>query len=139
MIHLLKIKKLDLVLGNQTNVEFYGCAADIINSATLVENILLETAELINLTVVNTTIHTFSPIGVSGVIVIEESHIAIHTWPEHNYVAIDFFTCNKTYEIDKAIDFLFTKFKATAKESLQLKRGKMTIINQYKTKENVWK
>jgi len=129
-----KKKHLELVLGNQTNVEFYGCSSRIIDSAELVEKMLLDAASLINLTVVNTTIHHFSPIGVSGVIVIEESHIAVHTWPEYDYVAIDFFTCNQTYEIAKAIDFLFNKLEATAKEVVHLKRGSITSINKYKTK-----
>lgn len=123
-----------LVLGNQTNIELYGCNAQLINNASLVEEILLKSAFLINLTVVNTTIHHFSPIGVSGVIVIEESHIAIHTWPEYNYVAIDFFTCNDSYEISKAVDFLFESFQADAKEIVQLKRGDINTINKHKNK-----
>ncbi len=111
------------VLGYQTLIELHGCNSKKINNSTLVEVTLLEAAKIANLTVVNTTIHSFSPIGVSGVIVIEESHIAIHTWPEHNYVALDFFTCNDSYNLQEAITFIKGEFEAKTIEQNTIKRG----------------
>lgn len=122
-------------LGYQTMVELYGCDRHLIDDEQIVERILLELTDLIQLTVVNSVIHHFSPIGVSGVVVIEESHVAIHTWPEHNYVAIDFFTCNEQYDISKGVTFLKEKFKAKQVEMKEITRGSLNTINSIKTKE----
>lgn len=118
-------------LGHQTHVELYGCPSKLIDDKVLIEKILLEVTDIIGLTVVNSTIHHFSPIGVSGIVVIEESHLAIHTWPEYNYVAIDFFTYQKI-EIDKGIDYIRKKLKASSYEINVLKRGEMSKILKHK-------
>ena len=118
----------NLHLGFQTLVELYGCSADLIDNEKLVEKILLELTDIVELTVVNSVIHHFSPIGVSGVVVIEESHVAVHTWPEYNYVAIDFFTCNIQYDIKKGITFLKARFGAKRVEINEIKRGSMDTI-----------
>ncbi len=119
-------------LGNQTLVELYGCPAVLINDKVLVEKLLLEVTEIIGLTVVNSTIHHFSPIGVSGVVVIKESHISIHTWPEYNYVALDFFTYQK-YEVQEGINYLSSKLKAAEVKIKKITRGSVRTI----TKVNV--
>jgi S-adenosylmethionine decarboxylase len=115
-------------LGYQKTIDFYGCSTEKINSCNYVETKLLEAARLMQLTVVNATIHKFSPIGVSGVIVIEESHIAIHTWPEHHYVALDIFTCNSSYELEKGIDFLTQAFEAQKIEEKDIVRGDLNQV-----------
>ncbi|MEE9438198.1 MAG: adenosylmethionine decarboxylase [Saprospiraceae bacterium] len=118
-------------LGHQTLVELYGCPEDIIDDKNKVESILVELANLIDLTIVNTTIHHFSPIGVSGVVVVQESHITVHTWPEHNYVAIDFFTCNVRYDINKGVAFLKEKLKAKKVEINEIQRGPLDKIKTF--------
>ncbi|MCT4581739.1 MAG: adenosylmethionine decarboxylase [Flavobacteriales bacterium] len=114
-------------LGFHTLIELHGCDAKKINDTALVEKTLLEAAKIASLSVVNTTIHHFNPIGVSGVIVIKESHIAIHTWPEYKYVALDFFTCNESYELTEALAYIKTIFEAEIMELKEVKRG---TINQ---------
>ncbi len=111
------------VLGHQTLIELYGCNDVKINDSNLVEKTLLEGARIANLTVVNSTLHHFSPIGVSGVVVIEESHIAIHTWPEHGYVALDFFTCNDSYNLKEAIEYIKNTFEAKTSSQKEISRG----------------
>ncbi len=118
-------------LGYQVAVDFYGCKTDGLNSCEFIENTLLKAAKMMNLTVVNTTIHQFSPIGISGVIVIQESHIAIHTWPEHNYVAIDFFTCNQSYNLTEGINWLKETFKAQKVTQTEGRRGHLSEIKKY--------
>lgn len=118
-------------LGHQTTIDFYNCKNTQINSCSFIEQTLLKAAKIIGLTVVNTTIHKFSPIGVSGVIVIEESHIAIHTWPEHNYVAIDFFTCNNSFNLSEGINWLQEQFKAENFTTADIKRGSLKEIATY--------
>jgi len=120
-------------LGHQTTVDFYGCKSHQINSCQFIKSTLLKAAKILNLTVVNTTIHSFSPIGVSGVIVIEESHIAIHTWPEHHYIAIDFFTCNNAHNLKEGVDWLKAEFRAERFNLKEIKRGSLKEIQDYKT------
>lgn len=116
-------------LGQQTTIDYYDCDPEIINKATTIKKILEKAANIMNLTIVNTTIHEFSPIGVSGVIVIKESHIAIHTWPEHKYVALDFFTCNHTSDLKEGILWLKEQFKAKRIEEQSSNRGFLKKMN----------
>lgn len=118
-------------LGHQTYVELYGCPSDLIDDEKLIEQLLLEVTKVIGLSVVNSTIHHFSPIGVSGIVVIKESHIAVHTWPEFNYVALDFFTYQK-YDVSKGIEYISQKLKATKHIVKSIKRGSMTEIIKLK-------
>jgi len=119
-------------LGFQTTIDFYGCNTDKINSTEFIEDIMKTAAKKMNLTVVKSTVHSFSPIGVSGVLVIEESHLAIHTWPEFNYVALDFFTCNKAYELDEGIKWLKEMFEAEKMELSLEKRGNIKRAMAFK-------
>ncbi|WP_196891223.1 adenosylmethionine decarboxylase [Aureivirga marina] len=118
-------------LGFETAIEFYGCDSELIDSKVYITDVLLETAKILDLTVVNTTIHKFAPIGVSGVIVIAESHIAVHTWPEYGYVAIDFFTCNQKYDFEEGITFLKEALKARNFEKKEITRGNMEKIKEH--------
>ncbi len=124
-------------VGFQKTIDFYGCNSAIINSCSAVEKALLAATKLMELTVVNTTIHSFSPIGVSGVIVIQESHIAIHTWPEHDYVAIDIFTCNEEYDLNSGITYLKEAFEASKMEEKNIERGNLSAIARFKKNQDV--
>lgn len=119
------------ILGIQTTIDFYGCDSKKINSVAFIEDVLKTAAKKMNLTVVNTTIHSFSPIGISGVIIIEESHLAIHTWPEYNYVALDFFTCNQAYELEEGINWLKKMFEAEKTDISSEKRGNIQKARKY--------
>lgn len=117
-------------LGYQKTIDFYNCDSHIINDCNIIESILLEATRIMELTVVKTTIHSFSPIGVSGVVVIQESHIAIHTWPEYNYVAIDIFTCSPEHSLDEGILFLQERFKAKRIIQKEILRGELNLIKK---------
>lgn len=117
-------------LGYQTTIDFYDCNATIINSVSSIKNILEKAADIMQLSIVNTTIHEFSPIGISGVIVIKESHIAIHTWPEHKYVALDFFTCNKSFDLEEGILWIQEQFNSKRIEKNSSQRGFLDTIEQ---------
>lgn len=123
-------------LGYQKTIDFYGCDPEKINSRDFIEEALLKAASMMKLTVINTTIHEFSPIGISGVIVIQESHIAIHTWPEHCYVALDIFTCNSSYSLESGILWLKQVFGATHYEEDDIKRGGLKRIEALNALKN---
>ena len=88
-------------LGRHILAEFYECDTDILNDAQRIENYMKRAALECGATIVSSTFQTFNPHGVSGVIVIAESHLAIHTWPEYGYAAVDVFTCGET--VDPAV------------------------------------
>ncbi len=79
-------------------------------------------ANLARCTVVNSVFHEFSPHGVSGVVIVQESHLAIHTWPEHGYAAIDVFTCGEI-EPREAFEFLSSALNAQSISISESKRG----------------
>jgi S-adenosylmethionine decarboxylase len=71
--------------------------------------------------------HRFSPHGVSGVVVIAESHFAIHTWPEYGYCALDIFTCMDQIDSDAALHFLKLRFRAESISIMEVKRGVLDL------------
>ena len=90
-------------LGRQMTVEFYDCDPKILADAETMEKIFLDSARQSGATVIDSQFHQFTPQGVSGVVVISESHFAVHAWPEHEYAAVDLFTCGESVDFDKAI------------------------------------
>ena len=86
-------------------MEFYNCDSQILNNAQQIERYMTEASSKAKATVVKSVFHTFNPWGVSGVVVIQESHLTIHTWPEYGYAAIDIFTCGE--EVDPWIAFQY--------------------------------
>ena len=80
-------------LGRHILAEFYGCDFEELNNQDNIQVYMRNAAIKAKATIVNESFHKFSPWGVSGVIVIQESHLTIHTWPEYCYAAVDLFTC----------------------------------------------
>jgi S-adenosylmethionine decarboxylase len=112
-----------LHLGTQIVLDLYFCDSELLNSIDFVEKSMLEAARIAKASIVQHNFHRFEPHGISGVIVIAESHFAIHTWPEHGYAAIDLFSCNKDLFIDQAIEYLEKSFIAKSKKINQFSRG----------------
>ncbi|NOX87970.1 MAG: polyamine aminopropyltransferase [Calditrichaeota bacterium] len=117
-------------LGQHILVEFLGCDPDVLNEVTTIEQGMLEAADSANATIINSTFHYFSPYGVSGVVVIQESHLAVHTWPEYQYAAVDLFTCGDTVDPWKAFDHLKNAFKAQNYSALEMRRGSLNLLKR---------
>lgn len=83
----------DEALGIHILVEYYDCNKEILKNVETIEQSMLTAARTANATIVESVFHQFNPWGVSGAVIISESHLTIHTWPEHNYAAVDLFTC----------------------------------------------
>lgn len=116
-------------LGNHILVEFMGCIPEVMNDVSVIEEAMVAAADIAGATVINSTFHHFSPYGVSGVVVIQESHLAIHTWPEYGYAAVDLFTCG---EMDAWISFDHLKkvFGAKNYSAIEMKRGALNLLNR---------
>ena len=114
-------------LGRQILVEFYDCDSNVLNSKEFIEKSLNEAVEKSGATIVTSTFHTFSPFGVSGVVVIAESHVSIHTWPEYEYAAVDIFTCGESIDPWIIHDYLKENLKSKNSSTMELKRGMFKI------------
>lgn len=115
-------------LGRHIIVEYYGCDPEILNDVVRLEETMVNAAKAAEATVINSTFHHFSPFGTSGVVVIQESHLAIHTWPEYGYAAVDLFTCGDT--VDPWISYRFLKdaFDADYASAMEMKRGQSSEL-----------
>ncbi len=102
-------------LGRHLLAEYLGCDPEILNGLEIVKEHMLEAASRCGATVLGSSFHYFSPHGVSGVVVIAESHLAIHTWPEYGYAAVDIFTCGTM--VDPWAAFHHIKLSLGCKES----------------------
>jgi S-adenosylmethionine decarboxylase len=76
------------------------------------EEIFLTAANRSGATVIASYFHDFEPQGVSGVVIISESHFAVHAWPEHDYAAVDLFTCGTGVDFDVAVKALAEGMKS---------------------------
>ena len=111
-------------------MEFYNCKPEIINSVVHIEESMEAAARTAGATVINTTFHHFSPYGVSGVVVIQESHLAIHTWPEYGYASVDLFTCGDTVDPWVSYDYLKNAFEASHGSAVEMRRGEMNLLKK---------
>ena len=113
-------------LGRHVVAEIYGCRFGVLNDVEKVQNIMVNAALEAGAEVRELVFHKFSPQGVSGVVVISESHLAIHTWPELGYAAVDVFTCGEKVNPWDACNYLAEKFGADYVDASELKRGLVT-------------
>jgi len=110
-------------LGRHVLAEIFGCDFDLLNNMGKVEEIMVNAALEAGAEVRECVFHKFSPQGVSGVVVISESHLAIHTWPELGYAAVDVFTCGERVDPWDACRFVKNEFRAQNMTAKELKRG----------------
>ena len=103
--------------------EFFDCNPNVLNNLELIEKKMTQAATECGAHVVQTCFHMFSPHGVSGVVIISESHLAIHTWPELGYAAVDLFTCGEKCDPKISYEFLKRKFNSQKATFTELKRG----------------
>jgi len=109
--------------------EWYGCAAHTpeFNRAEALREICLKAVEASGLTTVGERFFQFEPHGVTGAVILAESHLAIHTWPESGFVTIDVYVCNYTTDnTDKAqklYDMIEAVFKPARAHSQKILRG----------------
>jgi S-adenosylmethionine decarboxylase proenzyme len=117
-------------LGVHILAEYYGCNSEILNDREKIETYLNQAAVEAGATIVSSAFHTFNPHGISGVVVIAESHLSIHTWPEYGYAAVDIFTCGETVDPWKAFEYLKENLKSEHFSTIEMKRGQLKVVGQ---------
>ncbi len=88
-----------MIFGQHLILDFWGVDADFLDDPEAVREALLAAARAGHCTVVADYFHEFSPVGVTGVLVLAESHLSVHTWPEEGYCALDAFTCGEATDM----------------------------------------
>jgi len=110
-------------LGRHLIIELSGCDRGVISDIEAVERHLLEAVRLSGATIVQPFFHLFPPDGVSGIVVVAESHFSIHTWPEFRYAALDIFTCGDRIDGHAAVEYLKKSLKVQSSSGIKLDRG----------------
>jgi S-adenosylmethionine decarboxylase len=117
-------------LGTHLLVELRECNTEILKNLEKVRDALVSAAKEAKATIVDVSFHEFNPFGISGVVVIAESHLTIHTWPEYDYAAIDIFTCGDIIKPEVAASFLIKQFECKNPSIVEMKRGILSHRNE---------
>jgi len=112
-------------LGRHLLAEFYGCDREILNDPDRIKEIMEEAAITSGASIVQSVFHLFNPHGISGVVVIAESHLAVHTWPEYGYSAVDIFTCGEEVDPWRAFHYLKERLRAGSTSTVEVHRGRI--------------
>jgi S-adenosylmethionine decarboxylase len=112
-------------LGRHLLVELNDCDREVLNNLELLRDAMLTAAVKCGAVVLGDSFHRFSPQGVSGVVVIAESHLSVHTWPEYGYAAVDVFTCGTTVNPQIAAEVLIEKLGSRNHSLTEIQRGVM--------------
>ena len=110
-------------LGRHLLCEYHGCDRGLLNDAEAIRTALVAAVTKSGATPLHEVVHAFSPHGVTGVIVIAESHFAIHTWPEHGFAAVDLFTCGDQVDPYLAFEHLRGALRAETHSVVEIRRG----------------
>ncbi len=114
---------LSVPAGRHVLAEMTGCPPEVLNDVKGLETCFRNCAVEGGATVVSSHFHFFSPQGVSGVVVIAESHVTVHTWPEHGYAAVDVFTCGRPEVAEAVMALIIAALRAEAVHRTSFQRG----------------
>jgi S-adenosylmethionine decarboxylase len=117
-------------LGTHLLLELKKCKKNILADLDFVETAMLDAATEAKATIVEHKFHEFNPFGISGMVIIAESHLSIHTWPEYDYAAVDIFTCGDIIKPQEAAEFLIERFGSLEPQIMEVKRGLISIYDE---------
>lgn len=123
-------------LGKHILAEYFDCDSELLNDLSTLEKLLKSAAVESNATVISSSFRHFKPFGVSGVVIIAESHLAIHTWPEYGFAAVDFFTCGEAADPWKAHKYLKKMMNPSHTKEREVLRGVLDIDNLHFKPQN---
>ena len=115
-------------LGRHLLVELHECERGALNDLDFIREVMVKAAVDCGAVVLGESFHRFSPQGVSGVVVIAESHISIHTWPEFGYAAVDVFTCGTSVKPEIAAEVLIEKLGSRNHTLTEIQRGVLVTV-----------
>lgn len=118
------------ILGRHLIVELSECNRELLDDLPKLEEYMKESVRVSGATIVKSSFHRYNPQGVSGVVVIAESHISIHTWPEYGYAAVDFFTCGDSVDPYKAYNYMKDMLESKSPHITEIKRGMPSDVDE---------
>ena len=111
------------VLGKHLLLELRECDSALLDDVQYIEQAMVGAAAEAGATVLEQAFHKFDPRGVTGIIAIAESHLCIHTWPEHGYAAVDIFTCGSGFMPEQAADLIIERLRCANPSITAIERG----------------
>lgn len=123
-----------MTMGMHIIMELYGCPAELIAHVSSIKQIFDTIIQRAGIHRISEAYHQFKPYGVTGIILLEESHISVHTWPEHGYVAMDVYTCGSKEKAAKAAKIagkLFMPEKVLTKELIRGLEHETSLARQF--------
>jgi S-adenosylmethionine decarboxylase len=111
-------------------VELRDCNPEILKDLNKVKDALVSAAKEAKATIIDVSFHEFNPFGISGMVVIAESHLSVHTWPEYSYAAVDIFTCGDIIKPEVAAQYLIRRFESKTPSVVEMKRGILSFDNE---------
>ncbi len=117
-------------LGTHLLVELKDCNPEILKDLNKVKESLVAAAKEAKATIIDVSFHEFNPFGISGMVVIAESHLSIHTWPEYAYAAVDIFTCGDVIKPEVAAQYIIEQFNCKNPSIFEMKRGILSSSNE---------
>ncbi len=117
-------------LGTHLLVELKDCNQEILKDLGKVKEALVSAAKHAKATIIDVSFHEFSPFGISGMVVIAESHLSIHTWPEYGYAAVDIFTCGDIIKPEDAAHYIIERFECKQPSIVEMKRGILSLTEK---------
>ncbi|MFB5663567.1 adenosylmethionine decarboxylase [Alteribacillus sp. HJP-4] len=110
-------------MGRHVIAELWGCDMEKLNDMSYIERVFVNAALKAGAEVREVAFHKFAPQGVSGVVIISESHLTIHSFPEHGYASIDVYTCGDRINPNVAADYIASSLGADKQETVEVPRG----------------
>lgn len=110
-------------IGHHVIAELWECNISKLNNLKVIEKIMVDAALESGAEVREVAFHKFAPQGVSGVVIISESHLTIHSFPEHGYASIDVYTCGDRIDPKIAADYISKQLEANKCDTVEIARG----------------
>jgi S-adenosylmethionine decarboxylase proenzyme len=110
-----------MLIITQLLVDLYGCEADLDDEGLLLDA-LERASEAVGSTIMRRITQRFSPVGVSVILILAETHISVHTWPEHGYAAVDVFICGEGKDPNVAWGVIREALKPESFETKEITR-----------------
>ncbi len=112
-------------IGRHIILEMWGCQN--LDSVQTAEQALREMVDALDVILLDLHVYPFSPVGVTGMAIVSESHLVIHTWPEHGYAAVDIFTCGAPRDPQQAVDVLRRHYEPERVGVMEINRGQLDL------------
>ena len=110
-------------LGTHLILDLRDCKPELLDDVGYIRQAMIGAVDEAGATIVGESFHKFDPLGVTGIIAIAESHLSIHTWPEHGYAAADIFTCGEGFRPHRAAELIITRLQCLEPTITELRRG----------------